>query len=64
MPKHELSKYVYVERILRQVMMSQTELATLMYMMLITMIATRPNVRSSDSARVKICCNYILHSRY
>ena len=26
MPKHELSKNMYVERILRQVMMSQTEL--------------------------------------
>ena len=62
MPKHKLSKNVYVQKILRQVMVSQTDLAVLMYMMRMMMIATRPDVRSSESARAKICRNYIFHS--
>ena len=66
MPKHKLSKNVYVEKILRQVVMSQTDLAVLMYMtttmMMMVTIAARPDVRSSDSARAKICCNYIFYS--
>jgi hypothetical protein len=59
MSKHKRYKIVFVQKILRQVMVSQTDLAVLTYMMM--MIAARPDVRSSESARAKICRNYTFH---